>query len=214
MKSLLAFALLAGCAWGQGQPAPISVVPIFLIEQNPLKMILGGSWCDGYLEMGNSTRAVKDVFKEECAAANTTTLAPRDSDGSTSSGTVVKGNIPDDCTRYDHCRATAEKSVEYSEAGRVKLSGVQDHADKAQIVGGGVDIGNGLPVQSDLVDRSKTPIPGVDIVGGQAKKRWRIDWSVPEGVPTPKIGECYQVVDDGERGSELKQVRCRKPQSR
>lgn len=50
--------------------------------------------------------------------------------------------------------------------------------------------------------------------GECAPKHWRIDWTTPQGVPTPQIGECYQVVDDGENGSELKKVECHKPQSK
>lgn len=110
MKSLLAFALLAGCAWGQGQPtAPVGGKPIgsgeaiksariadcgeltgvggriYTLRQlgycdQPAELWLQGSpaiyggilhlaadQCETVLKMGNSTRAVKDVFTLECA---------------------------------------------------------------------------------------------------------------------------------------------------
>ena len=177
MKSLLAFALLAGCAWGQSnrpfnfdvnlqpeQPKSFADYPQIWLQGDAAMyggiLHLAADQCQTVLKMGNSTRAVKDVFPLECAPPKA----------------VIK-----------------------------MCSGITGECDDP----GGSAKGN---FGKDL--RLQDWQPGVDIVGGQGQKHWRIDWSVPEGVPTPKIGECYQVVDDGERGSELKQVRCRKPQSR
>jgi hypothetical protein len=82
MKSLLAFTLLAGMTFGQGQPAPTNPLSNIctggcmtgLAQLNPTPpmphtITLPAEWCDGTLKMGNSTRAVKDVFPEECAPA-------------------------------------------------------------------------------------------------------------------------------------------------
>jgi hypothetical protein len=240
MRKLLASALLAGmmgvagCAWGQGQPAPKPKDSISFTHQRPIDapiawvnmdspkvLHIATGFCDGSLKMGNSTRAVKDVFKDECNNKHAKIIM--DGDDATA-GKPFNFKLPPVWT------------------GAIVVNGDSPPKGvRSGITGECDDPGGSAKVNFGKDLRLQDWQPGVDIVGGQGQKQLdgfghacgAYPCDPPEDVPAIRsregtlcggdtVGMCStpsfkwvcadrsRVLETAENGDKW----CRKPQSR